>query len=164
VDALATFRAGWILAIFTADCVPLLMADPVRRVIGAAHAGREGTLRGVGRLCLAAMLDHGAKADAVRAHIGPSICASHYEVGAEMAVDFRKRFGHYEGAVKGPERRHLNLPLINRLELLEAGVRPEHIEIEARCTVEHPDLFCSHRRDGLAAGRMISFLALQAGK
>lgn len=87
-DAMATATPGLALAILTADCVPVLLADREAGVIGAAHAGWRGALNGVLEAALEAMLDLGARAHGIRAAIGPAIGRSSYEVGPEFPAPF----------------------------------------------------------------------------
>ncbi len=91
VDAMATATPGLALAILTADCVPVLMADREAGVIGAAHAGWRGALNGILEAAVEAMLRLGARADGIRAVIGPAIGAASYEVGPEFPAPFLAR-------------------------------------------------------------------------
>src|SRR5260221_6308448 len=87
-DAMATDRPGIALGILTADCAPILLADPTARVIGAAHAGWNGALAGVVESVLAAMGRLGAKPERIRAAVGPCISQKAYEVGPEFEARF----------------------------------------------------------------------------
>ena len=91
VDAMVTATPGLALAILTADCVPVLMADREAGVIGAAHAGWRGALNGILEAAVEAMLGLGARAGGIRAVIGPAIGATSYEVGPEFPVPFLAR-------------------------------------------------------------------------
>ena len=91
VDAMATATPGLALAILTADCVPVLMADREAGVIGAAHAGWRGALNGILEAAVEAMLGLGARAGGIRAVIGPAIGAASYEVGPEFPAPFLAR-------------------------------------------------------------------------
>ena len=91
VDAMATATPGLALAILTADCVPVLMADREAGVIGAAHAGWRGALNGILEAAVEAMLGLGARASETRAVIGPAIGAASYEVGPEFPAPFLAR-------------------------------------------------------------------------
>ena len=91
VDAMATATPGLALAILTADCVPVLLADREAGVIGAAHAGWRGALNGVVEAAADAMLGLGAQANCIRAVIGPAIGAASYEVGPEFPAPFLAR-------------------------------------------------------------------------
>jgi len=160
-DALVVTAPGILVGVFTADCTPIVIADPARRVAAAIHAGRESTRREIARRTVARMAALGARPASMLAWLGPSICADHYEVGAEMAVPFTRAFGRWLGAVGGPHGRHLDLAKINRMQLIEAGLLPEHIAHDERCTFEDETL-CSYRRDGDAAGRMFTCVAMRA--
>ena len=91
VDAMATAAPGVVLGILTADCVPVLLADPQARVIGAVHAGWRGALDGVLEAGVAAMLRLGAAAGRIRAVLGPAIAGESYEVGPECPAPFLAR-------------------------------------------------------------------------
>ena len=91
VDAMATATPGLALAILTADCVPVLLADREAGVIGAAHAGWRGALNGILEAAVEAMLGLGARAGEIRAAIGPAIGAASYEVGPEFPAPFLAR-------------------------------------------------------------------------
>src|SRR5438105_1508416 len=87
-DAMATDRPGIALGILTADCAPILLADPLARIIGAAHAGWNGALAGIVESVLAAMRRLGASPERIRAAIGPCISQKAYEVGPEFQLRF----------------------------------------------------------------------------
>jgi YfiH family protein len=90
-DALVTTTPGLALAVVTADCVPVLMADAEAGVLGAAHAGRVGAANGVVLRTLEAMLAAGARAPDVSVLLGPAVSGAHYEVPEEMAADVEAR-------------------------------------------------------------------------
>lgn len=93
VDAMVTKQPGIALGILTADCVPVLFADKEARVIGAAHAGWRGALNGIVEAVVAAMVDLGARREAIAAGIGPAICQRSYEVGPEFPAPFLAQSG-----------------------------------------------------------------------
>jgi polyphenol oxidase len=159
VDALITPDAGVVLGSFTADCVPIALVDPVTRLLAVVHAGRVGTRLEITRLVVEAMQAHGATPQNLLAWIAPSVCADCYQVSAEIAEDFRAHFEAHTHAIGGSGGRHLDLSEINRCELVKCGLLPQNIEVDTRCTVEHPDLFHSYRRNGEHAGRMATVLA-----
>jgi hypothetical protein len=130
--------------------------------VATVHAGRESTRREIARRTVARMASLGSETGDLLAWIGPSICADHYEVSEELAQPFRRAFGRWLGAVGGPEGRHLDLAKINRLQLIEAGLAPDRVAREERCTFEDQAL-CSYRRDADDAGRMFTFAAMRAG-
>jgi hypothetical protein len=151
-DALIATRPGLAVSIRTADCLPILLADPRRGVVAAVHAGWRGT---AGRIVAAAVNrmcgQHGCDSASIHAAIGPGIGPCCYQVGPEVA----RQFGQ-EGTV------HLDLAAANREQLLETGVVASHIDTIGLCTRCRADLFHSWRRDGAAAGRMISYIRLVA--
>lgn len=140
-DAIVTTALAAPLVILVADCVPVLLADPAARVVGAVHAGRKGVAAGVVARAVAAM--RAAGASELRAVVGPSVCGLCYEVPDAMAAEV-------EAAVPGTRSRtrsgtaSLDLPKAVAGQLAHAGVG--HVRADGRCTVEDPSLF-SHRRD-----------------
>jgi hypothetical protein len=146
-----------LIGIRTADCLPVLIADPRRRIVGAAHAGWRGTAKGVVGRLVAALLAEGCRAEDLIAALGPAIGPCCYEVGEEV------RLALGEAAAPafrpGPRGRpHLDLRAANRQQLLEAGLRAVNLHAIEDCTACRPDLYDSHRRDGSAAGRMLSYI------
>lgn len=145
-DALVTDESDVVLMVRVADCVPVLLADPERRVIAAAHAGRAGLVEGVVPACLRRMRELGA-ADIV-AFVGPRICGSCYEVPVELQE---------EVSAVSPSARSttswgtpaLDIGAGVCAQLAEEGVRVHDVPA---CTRESRDLY-SYRRDGVHAGR-----------
>ncbi|BDZ43834.1 laccase domain protein [Paraoerskovia sediminicola] len=162
-DALVTAEPGLALGILVADCVPVLLADPVHGVVAAAHAGRRGLDGGVVAATVAAMVDAGAVAGDVRAVVGPSICARCYEVPEEMRADVAARVPA-AWATSGSGTPALDLPGGVRAELTRSGVgQVGSVDV---CTRED-DRFYSHRRAtaaGSVTGRFAGVLALRADK
>jgi YfiH family protein len=161
-DALLTALPGTVLTILTADCVPILLYDPVRRVIGAVHAGWKGSRLGIAAKTVRKMGERfGSRPGEVLAAIGPAIGGCCYEVGPEVAEHFRG----YEGAVipsaTGGNPR-LDLKAVNRRQLLDAGVLPEHIETSPVCTACEHERFFSYRREGGCDGRFMSCIMIES--
>lgn len=155
-DAQVTRRAGVVLVVRAADCVPVLLADPVAGVIGAAHSGRTGLAAGVVLRTVERMRVLGAAE--LTAWVGPHICGACYEVPAELqdevaAVEPAARATTSWGTPS------LDLGAGVRAQLERAGVS---VVDAARCTRESSDLY-SHRRDGRAAGRLAGLVRLRAG-
>ena len=145
VDALVTAVPGLVLCVLVADCVPVLLADPVAGVVAAVHAGREGVRRGVVPAALAAMTRLGARAADVEALLGPAVCGLDYEVPTAMQAEVA------QVAPASAVRTRQGTPGLDlRAGIAEvlrgAGVR--QVVHDPRCTVEDPHLF-SHRRDGV---------------
>ncbi|MGZ4656478.1 MAG: peptidoglycan editing factor PgeF [Blastococcus sp.] len=145
VDALVTATPGLVLCVLVADCVPVLLADPVAGVVAAVHAGREGVRQGVVPAALAAMTRLGARPGNVTALLGPAVCGACYEVPAAMQAEVARAVP--DAAVRtrrGTPGLDLRAGLDARLRA--AGVA--EVVHDPRCTVEDPRLF-SHRREGV---------------
>jgi len=156
-DAAWSAQPGVLLGIETADCLPVLLVDPVRRVVAAAHAGWRGTAAGIAARTVEALVEGGSRPEALLAALGPGIGPCCYEVGDEL----RAAFGDLAEAVfrPGPRGRpHLDVREANLRQLLAAGLRPQRVHHVAECTCCIPGRYHSYRRDGRGAGRMISFV------
>ena len=152
-DGLVTNDPGTALMIFTADCTPLLLHDPVTGAVGAAHAGWRGTASAIGAKAVQAMVENfGCKPENIRAAIGPNIGGCHFETDADVPEAMRSAFGQEveEHIRKVGEKYYVNLKEINALILRRAGV--EQIEISGDCTMCQPHRFWSHRVTGNARG------------
>jgi YfiH family protein len=145
------------------DCVPILLHDPVQKVIGLAHAGWMGTLRGVARAAVDGMQSHyGCKPENIVAGIGPSIGVDHYEVGADVVKQFQEKC--IQDADRILQTRNgntfLDLWTANSTQLKEAGV--EQVQVSGVCTACHLDDWFSHRAEKGKTGRFGALMALQA--
>jgi hypothetical protein len=145
VDALVTATPGLVLCVLVADCVPVLLADPVAGVVAAVHAGREGVRRGVVPATLAAMTRLGSRPGDVEALLGPAVCGSDYEVPAAMQAEVARVAP--ASAVR-TRRGTPGLDLRVGLDQVLRGAGVGSVVHDPRCTVEDPRLF-SHRRDGV---------------
>lgn len=148
-DALVTAEPGLALVVLTADCVPVLLGDPVAGVIAAVHAGRVGARLGVVPAALKAMTDLGAAPERVEALLGPAVCGECYEVPAAMRADVEK---HLPGSASKSRSGAPALDLRAGLwaQLAELGVGK--LGMDPRCTFEERSLF-SHRREN-GTGRL----------
>ncbi len=156
-DAGTASGTGLLLGIETADCLPVLVVDPRRRALAAAHAGWRGTAQGVAARAVEALLAEGSRAGDLVAALGPCIGPCCYEVGD----DVRTAFGASgDGLFRpGPAGRpHFDLRQANARQLLAAGVRAGALAHVDECTRCRADLYHSYRRDGRGAGRMINFV------
>ena len=157
VDGLVTNVPGVALTINTADCVPVLLADADRRIIGAVHSGWRGTDACIVGRAVERMMELGADAGNIIAWIGPCICGDCYEVGEEVAA----RFERYPGAViRGAGKPHLSLPTVIASQLERAGVPSVNIHFSGFCSYSLTDRFFSARRLGVASGRTLSCIML----
>ena len=149
-DALLENTPGAVVAVKTADCVPLLLVDPAHRAVAAVHAGWRGAAANIAQKAVAAMAaKYGSRAGDLHAAIGPAIGKCCYEVGPEVAA----RFG-----VEG--RAHIDLAQTVRAQLEAAGVGEGRIYTAGLCTRCRAAEFHSYRRDGAAAGRLYSYAGI----
>jgi len=188
-DGLMTAEPGLLLAIQTADCIPVLVADRKCRAVAAFHAGWRGTVKrivesGVGRM----RLEFGSRPEDLVAAIGPGIGACCYAVGEEVLSAFESQFSYARelfrevfdsDAVRtkypmlfltqrapghspsGPGL-HLDRVEANRRQLLDAGIKPRSIKVVGGCTSCQPELFFSHRASRGHAGRMMSVIGIRS--
>jgi YfiH family protein len=155
-DALVTRTPRLALAVVTADCVPVLLADARAGVIGAAHAGRVGAANGVVLRTLEEMITQGAHVRDVSVLMGPSVSGPNYEVPEEMAAEVEARLpGSRTTTSRGTPGLDLKAGIARQLR--DAGVTA--IDIEPRCTAADPALF-SHRRDN-PTGRLASLVWME---
>jgi len=156
-DAAITATPGVWLEIRTADCVPLLLADPGQRIVAAVHAGWRGTAAGISRITVEALINEwGSKSKDLQVAIGPCIAACCFEVGDEVAAQFP---AHVDNSTPRP---HVNLVNANRHQLVNAGIPAANIESLDLCTVCDPARFHSFRRDR-GPGRMIAAIQIRNG-
>ena len=163
-DAIITSQPGVCLCISTADCVPVLLHDPVHGVVAAAHAGWRGTVGHIVAHTLQAMQDtYDTRPAEVYAIIGPCISLNAFEVGIEVYDAFADAgFDMAQIAQWYPEKEkyHIDLPMANRLQLMAAGISAEAIHDCAICTYTHHRDFFSARRLGIKSGRILNGIML----
>jgi hypothetical protein len=187
-DGLMTDVPGLLIAVQTADCIPILVADRKRRAVAAFHAGWRGTVKrivesGIGRMRLA----FGSRPEDLTAAIGPGIGPCCYAVGEEVLSSFESQFAYARQLFSevydsdpirtrypmlfltqrapghsdiGPSL-HLNLAEANRRQLLAAGLKPRAIHLVGGCTSCQPELFFSHRASDGRTGRMMSVIGIR---
>ena len=149
-DALIENTPGSVVAVKTADCIPVLLADDRLHAVAAVHAGWRGTVAHIVARAVESMAARfGTRPDDLYAAIGPGIGKCCYEVGPEVAAHFG-----------GKGRAHIDLTAANRQQLQEIGVTPARIYASNLCTMCGPE-FHSFRRDKEAAGRMHSFAGIR---
>ncbi len=173
-DALITNEPDILLASLYADCVPLYFYDPVRRVVGLAHAGWRGTVQEIARLTVEAMRQHfGSRPSELVAAIGPAIGACCYEVDEAVISKVEPLLQELrtDGATLAEDtlvpseqgRARINLKEINRQIMIKAGILPTSIELSQMCTGCRTDLFFSHRMEQGGTGRMASWIGMERG-
>jgi len=165
-DGMMTQVHGMVLGILTADCIPVLVADPQRRVVAAFHAGWRGTVTRVVELGIEKMRrEFGSNPNHLVAAIGPGIRSCCYVVGEEVIGRFGSEFGYADALVSTKVNGlgfYLDLVQANRRQLLDAGVQPESIDLIGDCTSCRADIFFSHRQSGGRAGRMMAAIGIQS--
>ena len=168
-DACITNKPGIPLSLTVADCVPVFFHDPVVGAIGLAHAGWRGTVGGIVAKTVNAMQSHyGSSAKDIQVGIGPSIGPTAFEVGPEVAEEFRKEFAADDGVVlphpdpcgHSEGKAYVDLWTANQKMALRAGVPSANVSVSGWCTASHPDLFFSHRRDLGKTGRLLAGIIL----
>jgi len=158
-DGLATARPGLAVAVRTADCVPLLLAERAGRAVAALHAGWRGTLADMAGIGVRLLHERfGCPPGDLVAAVGPAIATCCFEVGPEVAGPFAARFGQAVVRRDRGPRPHVDLAEANRRALVTAGVPAAAVEVVALCTCCRDDLFHSYRRSGAAAGRQWAFV------
>jgi YfiH family protein len=145
-DAAIADRPKSILGIETADCLPVLLVDPRRRVVAAAHAGWRGTAKGIAGRTLDALIADGSRAADVVAALGPELVP---EFGPGGERFFRPGHG---------DRLRLDVRAANRHQLRERGIPEDRIHSVGDCTFHEADGYHSYRREGQGGGRMISYI------
>lgn len=156
-DALLENTPGSLVAVKTADCIPLLLVDPVNRAVAAVHAGWRGSARNITARAIAAMeKEFGTRPADLHVAIGPGIGPCCYQVGPEVAAEFAQ----YDSVLRNSTLRiFLDLGEINRRQAAASGVDTSRIYMAGICTMCDQD-FHSYRRDRHAAGRMLSVVGI----
>jgi YfiH family protein len=162
-DALVTDQPGVMVAVRTADCVPILMYDPKRKVVAAVHAGWRGTVAGIVRKTIALMESRfGSAPDQLRVSIGPSAGPCCYEVDEPVLDRLHEACPDSGIVVQGRRggKGYLDLKLLVREQVRASGTRSEFITSVNLCTICHAELFFSYRREGKIIGTMVSAIGL----
>jgi polyphenol oxidase len=164
-DALITNEPGLFICVQTADCVPILLFDPVKKVVAAIHAGWKGTISKIAKKTVQQMSEtFGCNPADIVAGIGPSIHLHAYEVGVEVVDAVEASFSNSSALLKpsmNSGRAYFDLWEANQTVLMESGIPEENIELMGLCSFEQADLFYSARRDGTDTGRMVSGICLK---
>ena len=189
-DGIVTDTPGLVIAIQTADCLPVILVDPKRRAVGVFHAGWRGTVKrivekGVGEM----RKEFGSNPRNLLAAIGPGVRGCCYEVGDEVRRTFERQFAYAEslfrevkesdpvrekypllfltarapGHSELPVKLFLDLVEANRRQLLDAGVAAKNIDTTALCTGCHTDMLFSYRKEKGVTGRMMAAVGIGSG-
>jgi YfiH family protein len=158
-DALITDVKGVILNILTADCVPILLFDKEKEVVAAVHAGWKGTKAQIASKTVHKMSEvYGCDPKDIIAGVAPSIGRCCYEVGKDVAEHF---FNIPEGFTSKGEEYMLDLPFINKQQLINAGILEANIEMSDTCTACDVERFFSYRKEQGCTGRFMSMIGLK---
>ena len=161
VDAVMTAVPGLCIGVSTADCVPVLLHDPVHRAVCAVHAGWRGTLARVTHKAVVDMRAAFGTAPAdLHAVVGPCISLANFEVGDEVYEQFAAADFNLDAASERREKWHIDLPEINRQLLVQAGLDEANIAMSGICTYDRCDDFFSARRLGIESGRIFNGVML----
>ena len=174
IDGLITNTQGITLVTKYADCVPLFFVDTVNKAIGLSHSGWKGTVGRIGQITVEEMSKaFGSNPRDIIAVIGPSICKDCYEVGEEVAIEFKNAFSN---TTKNESKVDENLPILtenprgryqlnlweaNRRVLFEAGLKEDNIHISNVCTACNSDILFSHRKTNGKRGSLAAFLSIK---
>ena len=147
-DAVFTLRHDIMLGVKTADCVPILLFDPVRGAVGAVHAGWRGTAKGIMRKSLRHMAGrYGSDMHDMLVAIGPAIRWCCYEVGQDVLDQVAEATGEGEYHMVRDGRICLDLQSANRIQALSEGVSVRHVSVTEECTFCYPEKYHSYRYD-----------------
>lgn len=184
-DAIATRTRGLLLGVRTADCAPVLVVDPKKKVVAAIHAGWRGTLQRIVTKAIGQMqMEFGCEPKELLAAIGPTIGPCCYEVGTEVASQFAAKFSNADdffdelrtgdepnplqwlnmmppGHQPPPKNVVLNLPKANKLQLLEAGIAEKNIYVTNLCTSCDVAHLFSYRKERSRSGRLLSVIGIR---
>ena len=163
-DALYTKEKGICIGVNTADCVPVLIVDPVKEIICAIHAGWQGTVKEITKKTIQHLKEkEGVNPEHLKVYIGPSISQSVFEVGPEviekvknMSIDTTGTYYFNESKTKG----FVDNKELNRLQCLSEGVLPTRITIDKNCTFQNNENFFSYRKEK-DTGRHLSFIMMK---
>jgi YfiH family protein len=165
-DAMISRLEGVLLGVQTADCLPVLIGDPVSRTFAAVHAGWRGTAgRIVERTVADLMLSHGVNTRNCIAALGPAACVECYEVGEDVISRYKSAFGYWRrlfANFKEGGKAHLDIIAANLQQLGFCGFTEDRIHVARYCTMHQNDLFFSYRREGKTSpagvGRLLSVI------
>jgi len=160
-DALMATQPGLWIAMRTADCVPVVIADPARCAVAIVHSGWRGTATSIAIRAVESLeREFGSQRKHLITAIGPGIGACCYEVGAEVASRLKRWWPERQDL---DSRTRVDLGATILRQLTQAGIEVEHVDLFTGCTCCQPEEFESFRRDGERSGRMVSAVSVRAG-
>ena len=169
-DAMITNLPGVTIGVRTADCIPVLLYDPVKKAAAAIHSGWRGTVsKIVGKTVIKMQSTYASQPSDILAFIGPGICVDCFQVGEEVALKFKETGFDINSlwSFRGPKTgngmeggHHIDLKEACRQTLVESGLKNENIQITGLCTYEDNDLLYSARKEGIECGRNITYIKI----
>jgi polyphenol oxidase len=160
-DGLLTTEAGIVLMAHAADCTLLFFYDPKRQCIGLAHAGWRGAVAGMSAAMVEAMMAEGCSRENIRVALSPTIGPCCYRVGDNVVEAVEPCF-HSEVFIKKSDGIYFDLPGLQKLQLIRAGILAKHLSASRYCTRCHADKFFSYRAFGGHTGRMAGVIAMNS--
>ena len=169
-DAMITNLPGVAIGVRTADCIPVLLYDPVRKAAAAIHSGWRGTVsKIIGKTVSKMQSTYASQPSDILAFIGPGICVDCFQVGEEVALNFKEAGFDINSlwSFRGPKTgngmeggHHIDLKEACRQTLVEYGLKNKNIKITGLCTYEDNDLLYSARKEGIECGRNITYIKI----
>ena len=170
-DAMITDLPGVAIGVRTADCIPVLLYDPVKKAAAAIHSGWRGTVsKIIGKTVIKMQGTYASQPSDILAFIGPGICVDCFQVGEEVALKFKETGFDINSlwSFRGPKTgngmeggHHIDLKEACRQTLVESGLKNENIQITGLCTYDDNDLLYSARREGIECGRNITAIMIR---
>ena len=161
-DGFVSDTPGVFAAVKTADCQPILFADPVNRIVGVCHAGWRGTMKKTAKKTVDGMVKLGAEADNIIAALGPCIKPCCFEVKADFVAEFERNAPELLNCItKENGVYHADISGMNRAVLLSGGVPEKNIYVCEECTCHNAEKYFSHRRQGISRGTMMSVIGIK---
>lgn len=162
IDALMTNVKGVCIGVSTADCIPIIIYDGEHHAASVVHSGWRGTVANITRAAVESMkMAYHTRPEALKVVIGPGISMKNFEVGDEVYQEFENASFPMERMAKREEKWHIDLWDCVRLQLENADVKPENIQLADICTYDHNDDYFSARRQGIASGRILTGIVLR---
>ena len=169
-DAMITNLPGVAIGVRTADCIPVLLYDPVRKAAAAIHSGWRGTVsKIIGKTVSKMQGAYASQPSDILAFIGPGICVDCFQVGEEVALNFKEAGFDINSlwSFRGPKTgngmeggHHIDLKEACRQTLVECGLKDGNIQISDLCTYEDNHLLYSARKEGIECGRNITYIKI----
>lgn len=164
VDGLVTNQPGLCLTIYYADCIPVLLYDPVQKAIAAVHSGWRGTSLGIAPQAVARLTDlYGSRPENILAAIGPGIGPCCFETHDDVPTAMAHRLGDGAAPYCKPLENGkfaVDLKGLIHWQLCQAGLTPDHVDTLSLCTACHPELYWSHRKMGDQRGNQAAMIQL----